>query len=105
MALLFRYSDNPLEKGFIVTLFKTCGKANCRCITQGKKHISYALKYWEYDYCSHTRKQKMIYLKKLNVRRVQRILAISIGKQMMFGHDSIIFDIAQRYPDLSRDEL
>lgn len=105
MAFLFHYNNNPLENGYIIEFHKTCGKKNCHCFTKGEKHKSYALKYWVYDYATKTRKQKIQYLKKSELTKTQKQLAIIKGKQLLFNNDSRIFEVYNKYPHLNRKEL
>lgn len=106
MAFFSRFSNNPYLTGYIIRQFINCGKKNCHCYKDGKKHEVYRLNYREYDLAKiKPVKQKMIHIRKSDVASIQQKLSVCKGWDFLFNHQWAVFEIAYRYPNLSGEAI
>ena len=69
-----RFSNNPEYTGYIVKEKVRCGKKNCKCYREGKKHEAFYL-YWREYQEDCTWKLRKKYLKKSEISQWQKKIA------------------------------
>jgi hypothetical protein len=60
--------NEPFLKASLYQMARTCGYPNCRCITQGKKHVSW------YASLSYKGKRRLIYIPADKVESMRRAI-------------------------------
>lgn len=106
-AFMTRLNQNPYQTGFIVCHKQVCGRKNCHCYKDKKfRHLVFKLKYWLYNPEERIPQQKTIHIKKSEVVKIQKELAIRKGLMLLVKlGDEAIFNIAEKYPYLEKEEL
>jgi len=107
MAFFSRFSNNPYLTGYIIRQFINCGKRNCHCYKDGKKHEVFRLKYREYDFAKvRPVKQKIKHIRRTDIASIQFKLSAHKGWFILYSYgDWAIFDIARIYPNLADEAI
>lgn len=100
-----REFNNPEWTGYIVKEKVRCGKKNCRCFREGKKHEAFYLYYREYQ-LDGTRKLRKKYLRKSQVAGWQEKLSKHKG-MLITGclTEKQLEKLISAYPNLQGEEL
>lgn len=81
MISYLRYTTHPFQKGYLIEQGVRCGKKNCRCYTEGKKHTAFYLCWREFD-ADGKLVQKKKYIRRNRVAEVQKQLASFKGLRL-----------------------